>query len=128
MSTQTIIETIIGFNFDDDKKSHKYVENVIREQKQIPIDEVKSVMIAELTILKSCIENNLKRELIYLPETDYKFNHWTALMYILCRQFRDITDASSVPEYYRKVAAEAGKKETRTCQELVNRLLGIINS
>ena len=127
VDSQTIIETIISYGYDDDRESISYVKGVLAKRHIIPEEQIKDTIIKELNILKTCIENNLKNEIIILPESDFKFSHWTALNYILCRHFTDKQNPSQCPMFYQNIAKETNKREDRTCIGLIVKLLTILN-
>lgn len=127
--SQKIIETIISYGFDDDRKSILYIIGVVTKQQTVPEDEIKDTIVKELNILKTCIENNFKNEIVILPESsDYKFNHWNALNYILCRHFRDKKEPSECPTFYQNIIKETNKREDRTCSGLIEKLLAILKN
>lgn len=117
---EEILKNIISYNFDDDRESITYINSLISGQDKV--DDIKNVIKNELTIFLNKIKENYGKELVILPETDYKYNHWNVLRYILGRHFIGVK-IDDIPEYYIEICKITNVREKRSCEELVMKIM-----
>lgn len=118
----TILNNIISYNYDDDRESIKYINSLISSQNKVDTNDIKNILNSELTLFLNKIRENYEKELVILPETDYKYNHWNVLRYILGRHFIGVK-IDDIPEYYIEICKITNVREKRSCEELVIKIM-----